>query len=176
MSDWSKQGGAIMPPILPCFYSIIKHSRIAGGVGSFASGAWPTANLAIAVPFTVTAPYVVRRVWSDNGATASGNIDIGIFSLDGTKIASCGSTAMSGTSTLQLITITETLLTPGRYLMAMACSNTTGTNRKYAAPVTSLQMFGVAQASAAVPMTSLTLATPANAFLPVFGLASITLF
>jgi hypothetical protein len=53
-----------------------------------------------------------------NGATASGNMDVGIYDYAGTRLVSSGSTAQSGTSAFQDFDITDTLLGPGIFYLA----------------------------------------------------------
>jgi hypothetical protein len=58
-------------------------------------------------------------------ASSSGNIDIGIYGVDGTRLVSKGSTAMAGTNTLQIFDVTDTYLAPGDYFLAIALDNNT---------------------------------------------------
>ena len=51
--------------------------------------AWATANKAIYVPHRVTAPILVKRLWFA-GNNATGNVDVGIYTLAGTKIVTTG--------------------------------------------------------------------------------------
>jgi len=85
---------------------------------------WPTANWGCLIPFTLSRRTRFQRIFSLN-ATASGNIDLGIYDFNRNKLVSTGSTAMSGNSTIQAIAIDITL-GPGRYYMAVAIDNTTG--------------------------------------------------
>lgn len=91
------------------------------------SVAWPTANKAIYMPVLLAEPLLVTQMWVENGATASGNIDVGIYDEAGTRIVSSGSTAQSGTSAMQVFNVTDTLLGPGVFYIAVALDNTTGT-------------------------------------------------
>ena len=100
--------------------------------GSFApqfttSFAWPSANLAIYIPVEIYEPVTVVKMAVNNGSVVSGNIDVGIYDALGNKLASAGSTAQTGTSAIQIFDITDTLLLPGLYYMAVALDNTTGT-------------------------------------------------
>lgn len=87
------------------------------------------ANDAYYIPFQIDAPFTVRSVGVHISTTSSGNIDVGIYSENGTKIWSAGSTAMGTANLFQLWTPTAFTLAPGRYYMAVGCSNTTGTFR-----------------------------------------------
>ena len=98
-----------------------------------------TANLACYVPFSLVEKRTALKMWVYNGSTASGNIDVGIYRADGTKLVTMGPTAQSGTSDLQVLDITDTDLPPGEQLyMAFAAS---------AGTTTVFRMTGSAQTS-----------------------------
>lgn len=140
------------------------------------SAVWPSANLGIFVPITLPGPFVVRAGWTRNGSAVAGNMDIGVFGLDGTLIVSTGSTAQSGTSTFQIVSMGPTLLPPGGYYMALSASSASAqfVRNTYTAG-TGLRYAGVLQAASQVPLANLpTFAAPANDYLPVFGIASVT--
>ena len=88
---------------------------------------WPANNLAIYLPVYLEELTQVAQFWCANGATASGNVDMGLYTADGTQLSSIGSTAQSGTSTLQVFDVTDLLLSPGWYYVALALSSTVGT-------------------------------------------------
>lgn len=100
----------------------------AGPLGNATSAAWPTANLALYIPFTLTEWATAYQLLWWVGGTSSGNIDVGIYDAQKNRIVSAGSTAMSATTnTVQELNITDTLMAPGRYFLAAACDNNTGT-------------------------------------------------
>lgn len=142
--------------------------------GNLLSGAFPSANRAIYVPFTLAAPYLVQKFWWCNGSAVAGNVDCGVLTGDGTLLASAGSTAQAGTSTLQSVAIgTPLLLLPGSYYMALAASSATATFLAPTPTVRQQQMMGIAQQATALPIpATATFATPASAYLPLFGIAS----
>lgn len=117
---------------------------------------WPTANKALYIPFTIPFPYSVRRVWWHNGSSVtSTNFDFGIYTVSGTRLYSTGSTAASGTNTLQFVSPTEFLLSPGRYFMAIACSSVTAS--RGGTGLTGLtaarnRMSGLLEEAAALPL------------------------
>jgi hypothetical protein len=94
-----------------------------GATGS--SAAWPTANLAIYVPVRIPTACVVKKLALANGASVTGNFDIGIYSPAGARLVSAGSTAQSGATTEQVVDVTDTLLLAGLYYFA-ACHSSTG--------------------------------------------------
>jgi len=88
--------------------------------------AYPTSNLAIYVPIRVKVPGVVVKLALSVG-TASGNFDIGLYSAAGVRLVSSGSTAMSGSTTEQVVDVTDTTIGVGRYYVAVNVDNTTAT-------------------------------------------------
>lgn len=141
------------------------------------SAAWPAANDALFVPLYLCQPVVVTRLYSVNGSTVSGNIDMGIYAEDGARIASIGSTAQSGSTALQFFNITDTPLAPGRYYLAVALDNTTGTLFRSNLTVVRNQTLGLAKMASAfaLPATA-TFATVTSGFFPFVGAEIATVF
>lgn len=119
MSDW--------PPVRPL-------EAYGGGVISTASAlvtlrvtptstAWPSANLAIFIPFTLAVPVTVYKMAMGAGATAAGNFDIGIYDAAGNRLVSSGATA-KGSSVEHILDVTDTVIGPGTYYLAMAADGT----------------------------------------------------
>lgn len=95
--------------------------NIASGL-SPGAGSWPTANLAIYMPFILPAPYVVRRLGWMNGTVTASHIDVGIYSDTGTRIVNTGSVTQSGASALQSFSLATPLKIPaGHYYFAFQC-------------------------------------------------------
>jgi hypothetical protein len=135
-------GAAAMPQYSPAFNEplpplphIIPWSLESGGLefssrGAFSfrgapSQAWPTANKAILVTFSIFKRTRFQRMFIMNGNTASGNFDIGVYDHSLRKIVASGSTAQSGGNTIQAVSLDFTL-DPGNYYMALAMNNTSG--------------------------------------------------
>ena len=142
------------------------------------SQAWIAANRAMFVPCRIFHPVIITKLWLVNGATASGNFDIGIYSagdtVDATPvlIVSSGSTAQSGTYAVQTVDITDTEVGAGLYYLALAMNGTTGTCMADITPAAANSKFmGLAQQDTAfaLPATA-TLATSAASILALFGL------
>lgn len=147
----------------------------APGVTAAAAAAWPAVNRIIYMPFRVPQPLVVAQLYCYNDATVSGNLDLGIYSPDGTLIVNKGSTAMAGASALQLLDITDTVLGIGFYYLAMTVDNTTATFNRYAPLLPVLQAAGVLSqtpGSFGLPATA-TFIAGADAYLPSCGLAMV---
>lgn len=133
-----------------------------------AAANWPSANLGIYVPFELPNAVTVTSGFYYSNAT-TGNIDIGVYNGAGTRLVSAGSTA--GATGWVNVTLTSTLLQPGRYYMAFARSATASTFRVAAATPIDAAMGVKQQASAlALPGTA-TFADAATGYIPVFGLS-----
>jgi len=115
-----------------------------------------TANRAQLVPFFLTAPATVLKLWMINGAAVSGNVDMGICDEAGVLKVSKGSTAQSGTNAIQEFDITDTVLMPGRYYWAVVADNATAQFISFptVSPPTAVKTLGVAQMVTAFPLPS----------------------
>lgn len=175
MSDWPDTGQAPSRVIHP--WSDESLGVLAGRLSSTAATAIvvPAANLSWYVPFVLTVPFTVRQLFWFNGSVTAGNVDCGIAAEDGTRIVSTGSTAQSGTNTMQKPTTTVTVLDPGCYYMGLSWSDATA--RFFAATSSAAiwQTCGCAQESAGPALSAKwTPTTIASAFMPVFGFADST--
>lgn len=141
-----------------------------------ASAAWPSANRAIYVPFSIRESITVISLFVVNGATAAGNFDIGIYSQDGARIVSLGSTVQTGTSTIQNTSITATRIGPGRFYLALVLSSASGTVFTWNSGVTGVtsNTVGIYSQTTALPLpASATFATAAGSAIPIFGLSTV---
>lgn len=149
----------------------------AGLIGGPASAAWPTANLAMFTPFRLREAYTVTALRWANGSTVAGtnHIDAGIYNAAGARLASIGSTVQTGTSVVQSANLgTPLVLPPGMYYLAIALDNNADHLFRSAPGTLFLQtMLGCAQMASAFPLPSTaTLATVANAYIPIMGAAA----
>lgn len=131
-----------------------------------------TANVCYYVPFRVEERTTVTKLWWANGATVSGNIDMGVFDIEtGAKLFSTGATAQAGTNAIQQVDITDATLERGTYLMGISFSSSTATifalNLADEISQSNLMVIGELAAHP-LPAT----ATPAagNLFIPLCGL------
>lgn len=148
------------------FHSLVRAGTSNANTGT--STAWSSANRILYYPFYLPWPYNVRRVFWTNGATASGNVDFGIYSWEGVRLYSTGSTAQSGTNTRQYVTPgTDLLLPPGPYFWGHTHSNATGTYNMGSESLATGQIKGVKQEDAGA------FGLPATA---TFGVLSATAF
>jgi hypothetical protein len=166
-------------PVTPLHIGTYSRESVGRVIGKFAgaaapvSASWQTANLAYIVPLQLSWPYPLVRFWWGNGS-AAGNMDVGIYTRGGARIASTGATAQTPASNLQYAAPSSgtILLDPGSYLLAI--SNNGTTNRGWGTANVSVvegRILGLySMASAHALPASLTLAIPATAFLPFFGI------
>lgn len=136
-----------------------------------ASTAWFSANTAVTIPFTIEREIVVARMGWYNGTIVSGTVDVGVYDYDATTLlVSTGATTQAGTSVPQDVSVTNTLLKPGDYRMAMVVSNTTSTIFREAHSILTGLACGVRNAAVggATLTSSLTLGNPSTAYWPMF--------
>lgn len=135
--------------------------------------AWFAANTAVTIPFTIEREVVVSRMGWYNGATVSGTVDAGVYDYDAkTLLVSTGPITQTGASVPQDQDVTNTLLEPGDYRMALLVSNTTGTIFREAHAIQTGLACGVKNASVggATLNAPLTLGDPSTAYWPFFWL------
>lgn len=159
-------------PRIPIFHHLAC-GKLFNYMGPFGSGAWGTANLAVFFPFFVSIKTEFDRMAVYNGSTTiAGNFDMGIYDMTGNRLASTGSTAQSGASTIQYANLTAAVaLDPGRYLMAFAADDATATYfRNVGVHVLQKQFPIYSQTSAFALPNPATLAIPsANLITPCFA-------
>ena len=140
-----------------------------------ASAAWPSSNLAIYHPFFIPWKYPIKRMFWVNGGTAGGNVDVGIYSWQGTRLLSIGSTAQ-GTASVTAYATVDYVLPPGSYYYGTVFSATTGACYTLGTSLTAivLQMQGCLQealGSTTLPAT-MTPAAITGTVVPLVGFTS----
>lgn len=175
MTTWPR---AYVPP-MPVLHAWLPESlnNLAFGTGSSlmintpGSAVWPSANVALFWPVRLAVPVTVTVLWWANGATASGNVDCGIYDAEGNRLLSTGSTAQTGTTAIQSVNVTDTVIPPGLIYLALAMDNVTGTiNRVVMGNATACQLAGMHQQATAfaLPATA-TFAAMAQNYVPMAG-------
>lgn len=87
--------------------------------------AFPTINAARLYAFTVNRFQTVSKIYFRVG-TASGNMDVGVYDDNGTRLTSSGSTAVPTAAQTVSLTVPAINLSPGiKYWVAIACDNVT---------------------------------------------------
>lgn len=118
-----------------------------------ATGAWPVANQAIYIPFSMPHQYPVRRLLWANGSAAGGEWNAGIMTKGHELLTSTGKVAGAGNSAIQYAACTDILLEPGSYIFALAHSAVTA-NQANSLAITALQgrVGGLTQEAAALTL------------------------
>lgn len=168
--EWPNQALPALPTI--CQFSPESISIVDGSfsIGAVSSGVL-TANRAYLIPFHLEEPITITKLFCANGATASGNVDVGIYSSDFTKIISSGSTAQAGTNDLQVFDVTDTTIGPGDFYLAVALDNGTGTVFTQNLTVAIGRRSGLLQMASAFPLpATITPATISAGTCPLVGL------
>lgn len=152
--------------ICPASAQSLGREMNAMGLG-ISAAAWPTANKAIYVPFSVYETITVRKMFWENGGSVSGNVDVGIYDINWVRLVSSGSTAQAGTSAIQEVNITDTTLASGIYYLAMAMDNNTGQIGRWGPTAAIGRGLGVSEEASAFPLPSTaTLSALASGYLP----------
>lgn len=147
----------------------------AAGSGVPASAAYPAVNRAFFFPFRLYRSETVYRYFWVNGTTAStDNVQVGVYDMAGNVINRGTSTLAAGVSACQFDNITDYVLGPGEYLMALWCSGTTTHILRLAPTARYLRAAGFLQQSSltgGLPSPTATFAVSATGYVPLFGLA-----
>lgn len=152
MSDFPNPG--VTPLLISTWsrYTCGYQNRIISNLTVPAQRTW-VANLAVYIPFWLPFPYPLKRVfWANGGTVTTSNADVGVYSSDGARIYSTGSTALSGASVLQFGAAADALLNPGVYYLAYSCDNTTNRANGTVASLADGRIWGLLQQSSAFPL------------------------
>jgi hypothetical protein len=149
------------------------YRSVANAGSSYGSTAWPTANTGYFMPMVIPWQYKLVRFFWGNGSAAS-NMDVGIYTRGGVRLASTGAVAQTPASDLQYAAPAGgiVLLDPGEYFLAISNSGTT--NRGYATAgmtATEARLQGAYQMASAhaLPATA-TFADWSSSFWPLCGI------
>lgn len=134
------------------------------------STAWPAANRAILIPFRLPRRVTLYQAVVGSGATATGNFDVGVYQPDGKRVISAGSTA-KGNSVETVVNLTDTLIGPGFYYMALSASTTNNFIASTVANAGIAKNLGIRQASSAFALPDpITFETAASNIIPAFSM------
>jgi hypothetical protein len=145
---------------------------VAGISNTYASAVFPTANKVLYIPIRIPSPVLIQQLYIINGAAVSGNVDMGVYSRDGTKLISSGSTAQAGVSVKQQFNVTDTLIGRGVYYLAVTLDNIVGTLTRAAPAIATLQSMGLLKETPGgfgLPANA-TFGTYADAYYPACGI------
>lgn len=177
MSDFPRN--VVVPTHISAFSRAMCGSPIktsGGAVSAPTSQNW-VANSALYMPLYLPWQYNVRRLWWNNGANATANSDIGLYSVGGARLVSAGSTPMAGAgaNNLQYVVLpTDLLLLPGQYFLGFSSNGTISAVFGVNVGATILRRAGcLQQTSAAFPLPANAAFAPnATAIIPVVGITN----
>lgn len=150
---------------------------IAGvGAGGAASIAWPAANRMVTIPFVVEEQFTISEARIFNGATVSGNLDVGVYDSAGRRIVSSGGTAQLGVNTAQVVVMPGVRLAPGYYAMALVLDNAVGTVlMRNLVNLSVLSVMGIFATNTSYPLPVASLGNAAwTEYIPLFGFTDLT--
>lgn len=132
-------------------------------LGAPSSQILASSNQAEFIPFRLVAAISVVKLFVYNGATVSGNIDVGIYDKDGNRLVSSGTTAQAGVNSIQAFDVTDTAIGPGLFYLAVVLDNATGTVFQWVlGSIAQGQALGLATETSAFPL-------PATATMTTFA-------
>jgi hypothetical protein len=175
VSGWPRDVPPTLPVVHPWAWEARAQGLMSGGFGlqGVASAAYPTANRALLIPFTPTRDMRPALWYWHNGATVSGNVEVGVWDAALQKVASSGSVAQAGVNAFQSVAAAGgTVIKGGRTGYLVVCvDNTTATLFRLAPSGTLLNGLGVLMLATSLPLpTSLAGAVGTNAsYVPLFG-------
>ena len=146
------------------------------GTTAPASAVWSTANRAIMIPFRLFKPATAYKMGIMNGGVVSGNIDMGIYDVAGTRLRSTGATAQAGVDVLQEVAFSSPVkLGAGLFYMALAIDNNVAQVLRRSHNNDICQGMGIVQMASAFPLPALaTFAAPTGAYVPMIGVKFVS--
>jgi hypothetical protein len=165
----------VICPGMPGFQSLMPF----GGATAWASSSL-VGNEAYYLPVSLPLAYDLRAMWMLNGAAVAQNVDIGIYTRDGTRLWSNGSVAQGAANALVVYALgTPMKLPPGDYYLAIVGSSGAGTffQRSGFGRAGMTRLAGQMMQATALPLpATATFAVNTKVKIPIFGIASITTF
>jgi hypothetical protein len=151
------------------------HAILQSGI---ASAVWPAANRAIYLPVMLEEPMRLVTTLVFNGTAAvTGSWDVGIYTVDGTRLGSTGATAQAGLNAPQTIPLTAPVFVDrGVYYIALMGTSASMSVYRFAGGVAGDYLaWGAYQEATAgsLPATA-TFASNTTAFVPMFSLHALT--
>ena len=178
MGDWPEPAAATpthISSMMTNYFPTAEMRGVANGPpNNTSSGAWPAANQALYIPFSLPHPYVARMLYWANGSAAAGEWNAAIYTSGFELLGSTGATGGSGNSAIQYASLTDLPLNPGSYIFALL-HNATTANRANHLAITAIQgrIGGLTQQ--AVGSTTLPdSATPAAFTATIYPLCGLT--
>lgn len=132
---------------------------------------WSQANTAFFYPVLARNPLTVTQMGWGNGPANGDHVDVGLYDKGGTRLTSTGSTLTAGGNAIQAVDVSDVVLPPSLYYLAMVADGILGTfTRANLATAGIARSVGCLQQASAFPLpANATFATMAfsNAYLPL---------
>lgn len=150
------------------------HYVVAGVKNFNTAAAWPSAGLAILIPFQLEQHRLVTQMaWQNGTITTAPTVDVGIYDRSLTREVSLGPTTQAGATGIQVGNIADTVLEPGEHYLAMSVSGTGSQFDSAATPAIVMRAIGCLQMAAASTLpATITAATFTVAYCPYLTLSS----
>ncbi len=136
----------VLPKYIPIIHDV--YGVMAMGNPGFVAGSTvafsPGANVTHYYPVFAPHQIVVQKIALPISATP-GNFDVGLYDASGNRLVSSGSTAM--TTGLTEVDITDTVIGPGRYYLAVAADTATSWLLRYTMTAAQAPALGLARES-----------------------------
>jgi hypothetical protein len=134
---------------------------------------WPTANKAVVIPFEVHQDCIAMQIGWFNGSAVNGSVDAGIYDIDGNLLTSIGSGhTQTGTTAIEVVDVTDAVLNPGIYQMALVLSSASGRISYASIGTTIPNCKGIREISSSYPLTTLpTFSTSSMGIVPMMFVA-----
>jgi hypothetical protein len=123
LAIWPKIG-PVVPAVLSPWFSP-PFDRVAISTSANISTQIGT-NVALYYPVWLPEACTVTKLWWQNGTAVAGTIDVGIYTDQQNRIVSTTPQTQTGTSVIQSVDITDTVIPAGLIYMAIASSSSSG--------------------------------------------------
>ncbi len=161
--------------ITPFGHNTVVGDGFFAAASSFASATFPSSNRAYYYPFWIDDILTAYKFAWWNGTVVSGNVSMSIYDIGKNQLVEAH-VAQSGTSALQVLDCTDTVLNPGNYYLGLSMDNTTGTLFRSIQPTIQIQQAcGVQTGATAYPLPNPAVfsgTTPAGSYVIACGIAT----
>jgi hypothetical protein len=171
----ASQAGAVPQGVFSTYHegSLVLDFQSATGSAFNTTTSTFAANLGVFVQVNLTQAVTAYKMAWVNGATLSGNIDVGIYDEAWNRLVSSAPQTQAGTSTVQVVDITDTALVAGTYFLAFAVSSATATFRSTSVTQPVLRACGCAQqaslSSGTLPNPAVPATLASSTFIPMLA-------
>ncbi len=162
----------LMPPMFVNSFGMESTGRVNRSTAP-TSGTWVAINRIIYVPFSLNRTVTAYRLFWLNGATVgTNNLQAGVYDQNFARMIAGTSTLSAGANICQFDNITDTVIGPGRFYMALWGSGVTMTVLRTSTASSAGGGVYYETAAGGLPATATPVSPATTAlFIPVFGLA-----